>query len=69
MFNTQEICFEGSQFHRLVRVYYGPGTLQSVFYALKIFFFFPLKVFDRHKHLEDTCYYYHPQDREEAQRD
>ena len=25
MFNTQEICFEGNQFHRLVRVYYGPG--------------------------------------------
>ena len=25
MFNAQEICFEGNQFHRFVRFYYGPG--------------------------------------------
>lgn len=41
--------------------FYLPGTLQSVFYALKII--------DIPKYLEDWCYYHHLQDIAEAQKD
>lgn len=41
--------------------FYLPGTLQSVFYALKII--------DVPKYLEDWCYYHHLQDIAEAQKD